>query len=54
MFKAKIPKNQYEYIISKLGKDKADELAKKLYNKNLNELSYREASEIISKLKNET
>jgi len=51
----KISKQQYEFIISKLGdKDKANELAKKLYNKNLNELSYREASEIISKLKNET
>lgn len=51
----KISKQQYEFIISKLGdKDKANELAKKLFNKNLNELSYREASEIISKLKNET
>jgi hypothetical protein len=51
----KISKQQYEFIISKIGdKNKANELAKKLYNKNLNELSYREASEIISKLKNET
>jgi hypothetical protein len=51
----KISKQQYEYIVSKIGdKDKANELAKKLYNKNLNELSYREASEIINKLKNET
>jgi len=51
----KISKQQYEFIISKIGdKDKANELAKKLYNKNLNELSYREASEIVSKLKNET
>jgi hypothetical protein len=52
---AKISKQQYEFIISKIGdKDKANELAKKLFNKNLNELSYREASEIVSKLKNET
>ena len=51
----KISKQQYEFIISKLGdKDKANELAKKLFNKNLNELSYKEASEIVSKLKNET
>jgi len=51
----KISKQQYEYIVSKIGdKDKANELAKKLYNKNLNELSYKEASEIINKLKNET
>ncbi len=51
----KISKQQYEYILNKIGdKDKANELARKLYNKNLNELSYKEASEIISKLKNET
>jgi hypothetical protein len=51
----KISKQQYEFIINKLGdKNKANELAKKLYNKNLNELSYKEASEIINKLKNET
>jgi hypothetical protein len=51
----KISKQQYEYIVNKLGdKDKANELARKLYHKNLNELSYKEANEIISKLKNET
>jgi len=51
----KISKQQYEYIVNKLGdKDKANELAKKLFNRNLNELSYKEASEIINKIKNET
>jgi hypothetical protein len=51
---ARISKTQYEYIVNKLGADKANEVAKKLYNKNLNELSYKQASEIINKLKNET
>lgn len=40
--------------ISKPSENKTNEIIKKLFNKSPNELSYKEASEIINKLKNET
>jgi len=49
---AKISENQIKFIINTIGLDKANEASKKLFNKELRELSYNEANEIIKRIKN--